>query len=43
MHYLLGNKIYGQYWDKLFNNTNYFDQYNQSKFYIKSTDVNRTI
>lgn len=27
----------------LFNNTPYQRMYNQSKFYIKSTDVNRTI
>lgn len=43
MHYLLGGQIYNLYWSQLFGNTDYVNQYNQSKFYIKSTDVNRTI
>lgn len=43
MHYLLGQILYEQYWMALFNNTPYQRNYNQSKFYIKSTDVNRTI
>ena len=43
MHYLLGGKIYQKYWNDIFGNTNFYNQYNQSKFYIKSTDVNRTI
>lgn len=43
MHYLLGKIIYEQYWDKLFGDTPYEEVYNQSHFYIKSTNVNRTI
>jgi hypothetical protein len=43
MHYLLGRKIYDQYWKELFEGTEFFDRYNNSKFYIKSTDLNRTI
>lgn len=43
MHYLLGKTLFDEYWGKLFDNTVYYDKYNQSKFFIKSTDVNRTI
>lgn len=43
MHYLLGQKIYKQYWSELFNGTEFMNRYNNSKFYVKSTDVNRTI
>ena len=39
MHYVLGQQLYKQYWTKLFND----NTYNQSRFYVKSTDVNRTI
>ena len=40
MHYMLGKMLFKDYWQKLFgDNLNY----NQSKFYFKSTDVNRTI
>lgn len=37
---MLGKMLYADYWSKLFG-TNML--YNQSKFYFKSTDVNRTI
>jgi|JI6StandDraft_1071083.scaffolds.fasta_scaffold253415_1 hypothetical protein len=40
MHYMLGKMLYQDYWGKLFGAGN---QYNQSKFYFKSTDINRTI
>ena len=40
MHYNLGKKIYQAYWRDLFGTEG---DYNQSKFYIKATDVNRTI
>ena len=43
MHYQLGKKIYQAYWKDLFGGTEFENRYNQSKFYIKSTDVNRTI
>lgn len=43
MHYLLGKRIHRQYWSELFNGTEFEGRYNNSKFYIKSTDVNRTI
>lgn len=43
MHYLLGQQLYKQYWRDLFDGTEFFSTYNQSKFHIKSTDVNRTI
>lgn len=43
MHYLLGQQIYKQYWSDLFKGTEFLDRYNNTKFYIKSTDVNRTI
>lgn len=40
MHYMLGQLLYNEYWEKLFGTNKV---YNQSKFYFKSTDVNRTI
>ena len=43
MQYLLGQIIYDQYWEKLFEGTPYLHKYNQSQFYVKSTDYNRTI
>jgi len=43
MHYLLGKKVYATYWKDLFGGTQFEAQYNSSKFYIKATDVNRTI
>ena len=43
MHYFLGKIIYRKYWSQLFQGTPYENAYNQSQFYIKSTDVNRTI
>lgn len=43
MQYLLGKKMYEKYWRQLFEGTPYETRYNQSKFYVKSTDVNRTI
>lgn len=43
MHYLLGKKVYAAYWRDLFGGTQFEAQYNNSKFYIKSTDVNRTV
>lgn len=43
MHYLLGKQMYHRYWKQLFAGTPYEAQYNQSRFYVKSTDVNRTI
>ena len=43
MHYLLGKKLYSEYWQNLFGNTPFENRYNQSKFYIKSSDINRTI
>lgn len=43
MHYLLGQKIYQKYWSDLFRNTPYENNYNQSKFYFRSSDTNRTI
>ena len=43
MHYLLGKRIYEKYWNDLFRSTPYQDNYNQSKFFFKSTNVNRTI
>ncbi len=43
MHHMLGKKVYEKYWDQIFKDTPYDSVYNQSKFYIKSTDVNRTI
>ena len=35
--------MYDTYWMRLFGGTSNQDKYNQSKFYVKSTDVNRTI
>lgn len=43
MHYLLGKKLYEQYWDKLFKGTPFEYRYNQSKFYIRSTNLDRTL
>jgi hypothetical protein len=43
MHYILGQNLYNYYWGQLFDNTVYSKAYNQSKFYVKSTNVNRTI
>ena len=43
MHYILGQNLYATYWNSLFGGTPYFSTYNQSKFYVKSTNVNRTI
>ena len=40
MHYMLGKLLYKDYWGRLFGDNKV---YNQSKFYFKSTDVNRTI
>jgi hypothetical protein len=43
MHYILGQELYKRYWQTLFGATPYISTYNQSKFYVKSTNVNRTI
>lgn len=43
MHYLLGKIIYQQYWEQLFSGTEYENKFDQSQFYVKSTDFNRTI
>lgn len=43
MHYLLGKKMYDVYWKRLFGGTPYEFSYNQSRFHVKSTNVNRTI
>jgi hypothetical protein len=43
MHYLLGKAIYKQYWNDMFKGTPFETKYNNTKFYFKSTDVNRTI
>ncbi len=43
MHYLLGKTVYQRYWKSLFNGSKYVNDYNQSKFLVKSTNVNRTI
>lgn len=43
MHYLLGKKIYQTYWSQLFGGSPKQNIYNQSKFYFKSTDFNRTL
>ena len=40
MHYILGRQLFSQYWDRLFGSVR---EYNQSKFFVKSTNVNRTI
>jgi hypothetical protein len=40
MHYLLGQVLYKEYWDRLFNGSKVYEN---SKIYVKSTDVNRTI
>ncbi len=43
MHYILGQNLHKTYWNKLFDGSPYLSTYNQSKFYVKSTNVNRTI
>lgn len=43
MHYILGKNIYNKYWKKLFAGTEFENSYNQTNFYVKSTDVNRTL
>ena len=43
MHYVLGQSLYKEYWNKLFSDPKINKTYNQSKFYVKSTNVNRTI
>lgn len=43
MHYILGQTLYKEYWSKLFKDPLVSNSYNQSKFYVKSTNVNRTI
>jgi len=43
MHYILGQKLYDEYWMKLFANTSFEKTFNQSKFYVKSTNFHRTI
>lgn len=40
MTYSLGKLIYDEYWAKLFGNLAHYDQ---SKFYFKSTEYDRTI
>lgn len=40
MHYRLGQQLFLEYWSRLFGNNMV---YNQSNFYVKSTNVNRTI
>lgn len=42
MHYLLGKAVRDAYWSKLFTNPIYNEGFNNTKFYFKSTDVNRT-
>ena len=43
MQYLLGQQLYQRYWKKLFGGTKYEHNYDPTRFYIKSTNVNRTI
>jgi len=43
MHYVLGKLIYDKYWAQLFEGTQYMQKYHPSQFYVKSTNVNRTI
>ena len=43
MHYILGQNLYKFYWNQLFAGTPFANTYNQSKFYVKSTNFNRTI
>lgn len=43
MHYVLGKLMYEKYWNQLFEGTPYIDKYHPSQFYVKSTNVNRTI
>lgn len=42
MHYLLGKKM-KPYWEQLFENNPFTNPINNSRLYVKSTDVNRTI
>jgi hypothetical protein len=39
---MLGKKIQQEYWTKLFAGTAFENAYNATKFYFKTTDVNRT-
>lgn len=43
MHYVLGKALYTRYWQALFANTSYENMYHQSQFYVRSTNVNRTL
>ena len=43
MHHYLGKKLYEVYWSKLFGGMPFQHRYNQSKFYVQSTNYNRTI
>ena len=43
MHYILGKIMHEKYWKQLFDGTPYINQYNQSQFFIRSTNINRTI
>ena len=43
MQYVLGKLMYEKYWDLLFSGTPYATKYHPSQFYVKSTNVNRTI
>lgn len=43
MLYLLGKRMREIYWDRLFGGTPFEFRYNQSKFYVQSTNYNRTI
>ena len=43
MQYLLGKIMYQKYWKALFEGTPYMQKYHPSQFYVKSTNVNRTI
>jgi hypothetical protein len=43
MQYVLGKIMYDKYWKQLFEGTPYINKYHPSQFYIKSTNVNRTI
>jgi hypothetical protein len=43
MQYILGKAMYDKYWTQLFEGTPYIDKYHPTQFYVKSTNVNRTI
>lgn len=43
MQYILGKSMYDKYWEDLFADTPYIQKYHPSQFYVKSTNVNRTI